>query len=467
MDKKVVEIRQNKIVLEHRKRVAAYARVSSPKDSMLHSLAAQIDYYRQLILGNPAWEFAGVYADEGRTGTKEDREQFQALLEKCRSGGVDMVITKSISRLARNTVTLLETVRELKSYGVDVFFEEQNIHTLSTDGEVLLTLLASFAQAESLDVSENCKWRIRNKFKEGRASTCTMLGYRLVDGEITIVPEEAEIVRRIFEMYLAGDGLTKISNTLNAEGLRTVYGKPWHTSAVARVLDNEKYGGDLTLQRFFSSDHISKRKMVNTGELPRYQIEDDHEAIIEKPEATHKDKEKDLTTAKEKLKQAQKELDELKSSAEQMEKLLKKAERERRAVNAGRRSPTSALTGRIRCPYCGKNYRRKSTTGGVKWCCSTFNTQGKEACPDSKMIPEETLLSAICSVMGTAVFNEAAFKKRVGHIDACRDNVLRFCFSDGAVEEFKWKDRSRAESWTPEMRQAAGEHAKRRWKHGG
>ena len=259
-----------------------------------------------------------------------------------------------------------------------------------------------------------------------------MLGYRLVNGEITIVPEEAEIVRRIFEMYLAGDGLTKISNTLNAEGLRTVYGKPWHVSAVARVLDNEKYGGDLTLQRFFSSDHISKRKMVNTGELPRYQIEDDHEAIIEKPLF-----------------------------------LQVKAERERRAVNAGRRSPTSALTGRIRCPYCGKNYRRKSTTGGVKWCCSTFNTQGKEACPDSKMIPEETLLSAICSVMGTAVFNEAAFKKRVGHIDACRDNVLRFCFSDGAVEEFKWKDRSRAESWTPEMRQAAGEHAKRRWKHGG
>ena len=150
------------VICDHRKRVAAYARVSSPKDAMLHSLAAQIDYYRQMILGNPAWEFAGVYADEGRTGTKENREQFQSLLEKCRSGCVDMVITKSISRLARNTVTLLETVRELKSYGVDVFFEEQNIHTLSTDGEVLLTLLASFAQAESLEVSENCKWRIRN-----------------------------------------------------------------------------------------------------------------------------------------------------------------------------------------------------------------------------------------------------------------------------------------------------------------
>ena len=432
MDKKVVEIRPNRIVLEHRKRVAAYARVSSPKDAMLHSLAAQIDYYRQMILGNPAWEFAGVYADEGRTGTKENREQFQSLLEKCRSGCVDMVITKSISRLARNTVTLLETVRELKSYGVDVFFEEQNIHTLSTDGEVLLTLLASFAQAESLEVSENCKWRIRNKFKEGRASTCTMLGYRLVKGEVTRVPEEAATVRRIFDLYLGGYGLTKIANILNAEGLRTMRGYRWYPSTVSRILDNVKYCGDLPLQDYFSSDHINKVKCRNTGELPHYLVEDDHEAIVDKPRYQ-----------------------------------LASAERERRAVNAGRRSPTSALTGKVRCPYCGKNYRRKTTTGGVKWCCSTFNTQGKEVCPDSKMVPEETLLFAICSVMGMDGFDGAAFSRSVDHIDACAGNVLRFCFPDGGTEDFVWKDRSRSESWTPEMRAAAGEHAKRRWKHGG
>ena len=432
MDKKVVEIRPNRIVLEHRKRVAAYARVSSPKDAMLHSLAAQIDYYRQMILGNPAWEFAGVYADEGRTGTKENREQFQALLEKCRSGCVDMVITKSISRLARNTVTLLETVRELKSYGVDVFFEEQNIHTLSTDGEVLLTLLASFAQAESLEVSENCKWRIRNKFKEGRASTCTMLGYRLVKGEVTPVPEEAATVRRIFDLYLGGYGLTKIANILNAEGLRTMRGYRWYPSTVSRILDNVKYCGDLPLQDYFSSDHINKVKCRNTGELPHYLVEDDHEAIVDKPRYQ-----------------------------------LASAERERRAVNAGRRSPTSALTGKVRCPYCGKNYRRKTTTGGVKWCCSTFNTQGKEVCPDSKMVPEETLLFAICSVMGMDGFDGSAFSRSVDHIDACQGNVLRFSFPDGGTEDFVWKDRSRSESWTPEMRAAAGEHAKRRWKHGG
>lgn len=432
MDKKVVEIQRKEIVFEHRKRVAAYARVSSPKDTMIHSLAAQMDYYRQLILSNPGWEFAGIYADEGRTGTKENREQFQALLEKCRSGEVDMVITKSISRLARNTVTLLETVRELKSYGVDVFFEKQNIHTLSTDGEVMLTLLASFAQAESLDVSENCKWRIRNKFAEGEANTCTMLGYRLDNGEITVVPEEAAVVRRIFDMYLAGSGLTKIANTLNAEGIRTIHGKTWHTSSIARILDNGKYSGDLTLQRFYSSDHISKTKVRNTGELPTFLVEDDHEAIIDKP----------------RFQQAA-------------------AERKRRMVNAGRVSPTSALTGKIRCPYCGKNYRRKTTTGGVKWCCATFNTKGKDACPDSKMIPEETLLFAICSVMGTSAFDETAFSNKIDRIEACKGNILRFCHSAGWTAEYEWKDRSRAESWAPEMRAAAGRHAKKRWEHGG
>lgn len=212
---------------------------------MLHSLAAQIDYYRDYIMMNPEWRFAGVYADESKTGTKDNREQFQLLLTECRSGNIDMVITKSISRFARNTVTFLETVRELKSLGIDVFFEEQNIYTMSAEGEVMLTLLASFAQAESLSCSDNCKWRIRKGFEEGRASTCTMLGYRLVDGEITLVEEEAETAKRIFDLYLAGYGLQKIANTLNEEGLYSIFGNEWHPTTVRKVLTNEKYCGDL------------------------------------------------------------------------------------------------------------------------------------------------------------------------------------------------------------------------------
>ena len=202
MAKNVVQIQPNKPELQQRSRVAAYARVSCGKDTMLHSLAAQIDYYREMIIRNPEWRFAGVFADEAKTGTKEDRPEFQALIAKCRAKKIDMVITKSISRFARNTVTLLKYVRELKNLGVDVFFEEQNIHTISADGEVMLTLLASFAQAESLSVSENCKWRIRKGFEEGKSTSVRLLGYQMIDGEFTIIPEEAETVRRIFNLYL-------------------------------------------------------------------------------------------------------------------------------------------------------------------------------------------------------------------------------------------------------------------------
>ena len=411
MSKEVIEICKKPIVFEHRKRVAAYARVSTSKDTMLHSLATQINYYRQKILGNPKWLFAGIFADEGRTGTKEDREQFQALLAKCRSGEIDMIVTKSISRFARNTVTLLQTVRELKSYGIDVYFEEQNIHTISSDGEFLLTLLASYAQAESLSVSENCKWRIRNKYKEGQPATCTMLGYRLINGQITVVPDEAAIVRRIFEMYLAGNGTTRIANTLNAEGIPSIWGKQWHMCEISRILDNEKYCGDLHLQKYFISDHISKIRVRNTGELPQYILTDNHEAIIDKPVFR-----------------------------------LVQEERARRATKEGDRAPFSVLTGKIHCTCCGKHFRRKTTTGGVKWCCTTYNTIGKQACPDSKMIPETTLLNTICSIMNTDVFDENAFKKQIDHIDACKENLLRFYFKDGELKEYRWQDRARSAS---------------------
>ena len=185
-------------------RVAAYARVSSGKDSMLHSLSAQVSYYSSMIQKHPGWLYCGVYADEALTGTKDSRENFQRLLTDCREGKIDLVITKSISRFARNTVTLLETVRELKELGVDVFFEEQNIHTMSTDGELMMTILAAYAQEESRSVSENQKWKVKRQFEDGKPWDGTLLGYRYRDGKYVIHPQEAEVVRRIFRDYLSG-----------------------------------------------------------------------------------------------------------------------------------------------------------------------------------------------------------------------------------------------------------------------
>lgn len=402
-------------------RVAAYARVSCDKDAMLHSLDAQIHYYRNLICGNPDWEFAGIYADEAKTGTKESREQFQQLLSDCRAGNIDMVITKSVSRFARNTVTLLRTVRELKELGINVFFEEQNLKTLDADGEVMLTLLASFAQAESLSVSDNCKWRIRKGFEEGRASTCTMLGYRLVNGEITMVPDEAVIVKKIFDLYSDGRGQQKICNILNEEGIRTRRGYTWHPSAIRLILENEKYAGDLKLQKVFVRDHLTKEKVVNHGELPIYWVENDHEPII---------------------------------SREQFQAVQLRLKKQSEGCNAIK-GAESVFTGRIRCAGCGKNYRRKTTPYRVVWCCATFNSRGKKYCPTSKMIPEETLKTVCATALGLPEFDAEIFENRVIYIDACPGNLLRFHFCDGSEKGLIWKDRSRRESWTPEMREAA------------
>lgn len=194
--------------------VAAYARVSSGKDTMLHSLAAQVEYYSNYIRRHPGWEYVGVYADEAKTGTNDSREQFQQLLADCKAGRIDHIITKSISRMARNTVTLLETVRELKAMGITVYFEEQNIDTGTDDGELMLSILASYAQEESLSTSENQKWRVRQNFENGQPWRGFMLGYRYKDGQYIVVPEEAAIVRSIYADFLNGKGITAIMKRL-------------------------------------------------------------------------------------------------------------------------------------------------------------------------------------------------------------------------------------------------------------
>ena len=260
--RKITKIKHLAAQSVHRKRVAAYARVSSGKDAMLHSLSAQISYYNRYIGGRGDWEFAGIYADEAISGTKDTRPEFQRLLTDCRSGKIDMVITKSITRFARNTVTLLQTVRELKLLGIDVYFEKENISSLSTDGEFMLTILASYAQEESRSASENQKWRIRKMFEQGRPNNGNMLGYRLIDGKLHIVPEEAEVVKTIFDDYLSGMGVISIIKKLTGAGISTKNGSVWHESTLQKILRNEKYSGDMLLQKTFSLDHLNRKRQI-------------------------------------------------------------------------------------------------------------------------------------------------------------------------------------------------------------
>ena len=267
MDRIIKRVDFPKIMQPQFLKVCAYTRVSSGKDAMLHSLSAQISHYSELIQSHTGWVYCGVYSDEALTGTKSDRDGFQQMLADCRAGKIDMVITKSISRFARNTVTLLETVRELKSLGIDVFFEEQNIHTMSADGELMLTILASYAQEESRSVSENQKWRVKRNFEAGIPWNGRMLGYRMQDGKYYIIPEEAELVRRIYRDFLDGMGRNRIAAKLNDEGIQpTRYGEEWHPQTIAKILRNYAYTGNLLLQRFYCESYITKKTVPNNGQ---------------------------------------------------------------------------------------------------------------------------------------------------------------------------------------------------------
>ena len=395
------------------KRVAAYARVSSGKDAMLHSLSAQVSYYSTLIQSHNGWEYAGVYADEALTGTKESRENFQRLLTDCRSGKIDMVITKSISRFARNTVTLLTTVRELKALGVDVYFEEQNIHSADSDGELMLSILASYAQEESLSASENQKWRVRQNFEQDKPWRGYMMGYRYDGERYVVVPEEAAVVRSIYDDYLSGKGLVAIIKRLNEEGIFTQQGFTWHRSAITKILTNYTYTGNLILQTKFRENHLTKRTLVNNGELPQYHAENTHEPII------------DIGTY----------------NSVQLE-MKRRAEK----YSGKPTHNTYTFPGLITCDNCGKHYRRKVTPTGAVWICSTYNTYGKSKCP-SKAIPETTL---------TVLVDEIGGVDKITAITAKNNNTLTFTLTSGEVVTRKWQDRSRAESWTPEMRAAVG-----------
>ena len=281
MERLIQKIEPSVDISHKLRNVAAYARVSSGKDAMLHSLSAQVGYYSELIQSNPEWRFCGVFADEAITGTKESRPEFQKMLAECRKGKIDLIITKSISRFARNTITVLETVRELKMLGIDVYFQEQNIHSISADGELMLSILSSYAQEESFSASENQKWRIRKDFEQGKICNIRMLGYRrTTNGSLEIVESEAEIVRFIFLNYLSGNGKLLISNKLNEMGIATINGCEWTTADIHRILQNEKYCGDLVQKKTFTPDYLSHEKKYNRGEEKFVIIKNHHEPII-------------------------------------------------------------------------------------------------------------------------------------------------------------------------------------------
>ena len=352
-----------------RKRVCAYARVSTNSEAQGESLENQTIYYRNLIEANPEYEHIGIFADQGITGTKKVRPEFQKMLALARAGEIDLILTKSISRFARNTTIVLEMVRELKELDVEVFFEKENISSTSGDGEVMLTVLSSFAQEESKSASENLKWRYRRKFEEGKVAinTTRFMGYdKNQQGDLVINPDQAEIVRRIFRDYVGGKGSFVIAKALNAEGVGTVAGGKWHSDTVLGILKNEKYNGDVKLQKTYSKDHISKKKCINRGEIDSYYIENNHPPIVSR---------------------------EIWDEAQRLIALRAKAKGnvEETKNKYQNRYP---LTGMLLCSKCGAPLRRriwnsKHYCKKVVWQCSTYIKNGKNACQGTTIEDDE------------------------------------------------------------------------------
>ena len=274
------------IIAEKKRRVAAYARVSTDDEEQQTSYANQVAYYSKYIREHEGWEYAGIFTDEGITGTStKHRNGFNAMIRSAMAGEIDLIITKSVSRFARNTVDTLTTVRKLKAIGVEVYFEKEQIFTLDSKGELLITIMSSLAQEESRSISENVTWGMRKRFADGKVSLPYkhFLGYRKgPDGLPEIVPEQAEIVRLIYRMFMEGKSPSYIARHLSGQGIPSPAGKDqWRSETVKSILTNEKYKGDALLQKTFRMDFLTKKTKINEGEVPQYYVDNSHPAIID------------------------------------------------------------------------------------------------------------------------------------------------------------------------------------------
>lgn len=361
-------------VTSRRVRVAAYCRVSTEQDEQLNSFENQVTYYKDYISRNPEYELAGIYADEGISGTStRRRENFNRMIQDCEAGKIDLVITKSISRFARNTQDCLNYSRKLKELGIGVIFEKEGISTMDGSGELLFTILSSLAQEESRSISENCQWGIRSLFKQGvlHLNANRFYGYdKGENGKLAINPEQARIVRWVFESYMDGVSPDVLARKLNEQGVPGCMGEPkWATSTIMGMLQNEKHMGDAILQKTYTADFLTKKMVKNEGQMEQYYVKDDHPAIIEK---------------------------------EFWEAVQMEIDRRRDYLKAhglrtmGRYTDSQPFSNRVFCAVCGNVFWRRTLSrswGSVKvWMCGQrYREKGKIGCANCLTLKESDL----------------------------------------------------------------------------
>lgn len=366
-------------------KVAAYCRVSTDSDEQASSYEVQVEHYTQFIQKNPEWELEGIFADDGISGCNtKKRGEFNRMIEDCMAGKIDMIITKSISRFARNTLDCLKYIRELKEKNIPVFFEKENIKTMDSKGEVLLTIMASLAQQESQSLSQNIKLGLQYRYQNGEVQVNhnRFLGYtKDEEGHLIIEPTEAEVVKRIYREYLEGGSLLQIGRGLEADGILTAAGKAkWRPTTLQKILRNEKYIGDALLQKTYTVDFLNKKRVQNNGIVPQYYVENSHEPII--PRDLY------MQVQEEMVRRAN---------------LHSGAKRKKRVY-----SSKYALSSIVYCPKCGDIYRRIAWNNRGKhstvWRCCTRVEHGPGKC-DAPTIQESDLQAAVVKAINLALGN--------------------------------------------------------------
>ena len=384
------EIRREKTAAK-KIRVAAYCRVSTDNEDQIHSFKAQVNYYTDYIGKHENYELAGIYADEGISGTNtKKREQFRQMVKDCEDGKIDLVITKSISRFARNTQDCLEYSRKLKNLGIGIIFEKENINTLDSTGELLFTILSSLAQDESRNISENCKWGIRTNFKNGKVNICpsSFLGYdKDTNGKIIINEREAEIVRRIYREFLWGMNPQQIAKGLEDEGVEGCKGKKkWYASTIVGILKNEKHMGDALLQKYYTADFLTKKLVKNKGEITQYYVKDSHEGIIDN------------------------------ETWEAVQEELDRREKFKEAHGLSHYSygtDYNPFTNRIFCGKCGYSYNHHcwKKRGIFQWQCKERTVQGSRKCMNDT-VDQRDLEKATVSAVNEIIREKAKYLDR-------------------------------------------------------
>ena len=420
--KKIRVIEPKKPLIKPKIRVAAYARVSRESERMQHSLSAQISYYNELIQKNLEWKFAGVYVDSFISGTDTKRRtEFQRLMQDCSEGKIDIILCKSISRFARNTVDLLKAVRCLKSIGVEVRFEKERINTFSTDGELMLSIMAEFAELEIKSISDNLKWAVRKKFEQGKQWHTAAYGYRW-NGETFVVEEhEAEAVKVIFQNYLNGVPMWQTSRWLKENG------HAWTMPFIKYALQNEVYVGDVILQKYFRENPLTHKIVKNEGQLQRYYVSDNHEPIIDR---------ETFDKVQEKIKANF----EFNSSAHWIVKPY-------------------CFTSKIVCGHCGNHYYKGATkTNTIDGLCDNYICVGKKKkgvdfCT-ARNIKGSRLRKACCEVLGIDEFDEDLFSTQIEKIVTTDTDILEFYFYDGRMKTAK------IHYYSPEEKKYTDPHSK-------